>query len=392
MILPDFGYGGAERSFSKLSVELAKHFEVVVVVFNLSLNQVYPVGGKVLSLGVEKSNTLVRKLINFFRRINRLREIKKEEKPDVSISFLEGADIINLISKDNEVVICSIRGSKLYDQNIKGLSRYLKVKIIWPWLYSKADSIVAVNNGIRDEIQSIIGKKSKKKLIVSHSSDNKYQAPQKSNQNHEILNQLFSTNSSVLCSVGRLAPEKGFHLFLPVYKRLLENNKSLKYVIIGDGNYQEDIINVCNRLNLNVFTSLKEFKLTYDVYLLGYIANPIPLISRSRFFIFPSTHEGWPNVLAEAIEANIPSLISDCPYGPREMLFPAIPYNKDINYPAENGSAILLPNLLNSRLAKEYWYKAANDNLEFKNNASKPKLDSTKDLLTWKDIISKYVI
>ncbi len=52
MIIPNLSFGGAQRSFSKLSMELAKHAEVINVVFNKEGIADFPLGGELISLEV----------------------------------------------------------------------------------------------------------------------------------------------------------------------------------------------------------------------------------------------------------------------------------------------------------------------------------------------------
>ena len=98
LIIPELCMGGAQRTLSKLSVELARRHKVWVVIFNKDAAIAYPLGGKLLSLEVAGANNPITKLIAFRKRVARLKKIKKDIRPDISISFLEGADYINVLS------------------------------------------------------------------------------------------------------------------------------------------------------------------------------------------------------------------------------------------------------------------------------------------------------
>src|SRR5436190_16201964 len=116
LIIPEMHTGGAQRSLSKLSIALATRYQVWLVIFNKGNNVAYPFGGELLSLDVEGGKNWFQKIKSFLQRIERLKQLKKKLRIDVSISFLEGADYVNVLSRQKEKVILSLRGSKLHDE------------------------------------------------------------------------------------------------------------------------------------------------------------------------------------------------------------------------------------------------------------------------------------
>ena len=67
---------------------------------------------------------------------------------------------------------------------------------------------------------------------------------------------------------------------------------------------------------------IKELSLNDKVYLLGKKENPFAYISKTDCFVFASNHEGFPNVLVEALACGLPVITTDCKSGPREILSP----------------------------------------------------------------------
>jgi glycosyltransferase involved in cell wall biosynthesis len=52
----------------------------------------------------------------------------------------------------------------------------------------------------------------------------------------------------------------------------------------------------------------------------GFEQNTFQYLSRAALFVLPSQYEGLCNALIEAIACGVPSVSTDCPGGPREVL------------------------------------------------------------------------
>src|SRR4051812_17559323 len=105
LIIPEMSMGGAQRSLAKLSLALESFHEVSLVVFNTDHKVEYPHGGILLSLGVAGGGNVLQKFSSFIKRTRRLRKLKNKLRIDVSISFLEGADYVNVLSRAGDRVV-----------------------------------------------------------------------------------------------------------------------------------------------------------------------------------------------------------------------------------------------------------------------------------------------
>jgi glycosyltransferase involved in cell wall biosynthesis len=64
------------------------------------------------------------------------------------------------------------------------------------------------------------------------------------------------------------------------------------------------------------------------VYLLGFDSKPFRFLKHAELLVFPSTFEGFPNTIIEAMESNLAVVAADCQSGPREILAPGtVPSN-----------------------------------------------------------------
>ena len=90
--------GGAERVVSTLSFELAKMYNLYIVVFD-SDNIAYDFAGQLVDLNLKASPTILGKLINGLKRTLKLRKFKRKYEIDCSISFMESANLPNVLSR-----------------------------------------------------------------------------------------------------------------------------------------------------------------------------------------------------------------------------------------------------------------------------------------------------
>jgi glycosyltransferase involved in cell wall biosynthesis len=349
LIIPNRGLGGAQRVFHDHSVELSKYYQVTEVVFNKDDADLYPSGNPVVSLDVPGGGSALAKAQNFWQRVQRLRELKKELACDVAISHLEGADYINLLSKGREKVVLLIHGSKVHDLNISGAVGWLRKKVLMPWLYQKADKVVTVSRDIIPEMTEIFGVPQAKLLAINNSFEVE-QVRALSREPLDAAIQAVYNAAPVLVTSGRLAVQKNQAPLLDVFAALLKRQPA-KLVFVGDGELREPLVNHAQALGLRVYQAMSQpaeaLTTDYDVYLVGMQKNPFKYIRPAAAFVFPSAWEGYPMALGEAMICGIPVVSTDCPTGPREMLAPATAAPKTPLRQAERADFGLLMPMLN---------------------------------------------
>lgn len=59
-----------------------------------------------------------------------------------------------------------------------------------------------------------------------------------------------------------------------------------------------------------------------QVRFIGFVANPYAWMAHADLFVLPSRWEGFPSVAAEAMACGTPVLLTDCAYGPRDIIVP----------------------------------------------------------------------
>lgn len=113
----------------------------------------------------------------------------------------------------------------------------------------------------------------------------------------------------VLVAAGRLAPWKGFPDLIHAVKKLVDQGRDIRLLLLGDGPMRAELDALVAQLGL-----------AGHVHLLGYVANPLKYFARAKVFVLSSLVEGLPNVLVEAMMCGCTPVSTDCPTGPREVL------------------------------------------------------------------------
>jgi glycosyltransferase involved in cell wall biosynthesis len=339
LIIPEMNTGGAQRSLANLSIELSAHFKIWLVVFNRERPVTYKHGGEMLSLDVIPGRLWVSKILAFYKRVVRLKKIKSELHIDVAISFLEGADYVNILSQVREKVILSIRGSKIHDEIMKGQSFWLRSKILIPLLYKKADMIISVNFGIANELISHYKLDETKIQVIGNFYDS--EAIEKLSKERKTTDlENFYFDFPILVFTGRLNKEKGVEYLLRILSKLKGAGSSAKLVIVGDGPEGPFLIDFANQMNLNVGAA-DNWNTIPDVVFVGNQENVFQFLNKATLYLMNSSSEGFPNGIVEAMICKVPVISSNCPYGPAEILAPDIKFNSDYRYDSPNG--ILMP-------------------------------------------------
>ncbi len=318
LIGSELGKGGAERSISLLSyyLEQLKYDVTLCILSGKDREKYYRTCEKVVFVDPPEYSGTWGKIKAWRYRINRIKSLK--EGMDVSISFLEGPDYVNAITKRKEKVVLSIRGSKVHDKEIKGQMGKVRKNVLIPMLYKRADEIVCVTHTLANELKHHFGISPKKLKTIY----NFYETDRIVNMSNEALseNEAKIFSQPVIITSGRLHVAKEQDKLIRILQ-LVKQTTEARLVILGDGELKDELIMLSGELGLTVCDWQKEQKYyDADVYLMGFQSNAFKFYRHSKLFALASSWEGFPNVLAESLICNIPAVTTDCYTGPREIL------------------------------------------------------------------------
>ncbi len=319
LIGSELGKGGAERSISLLSYYLEQHYNVTLCILSgKDREQYYQTCKDVVFVDPPEHKGIYGKVKAWQYRLNKVKEIKKQRNIDVSISFLEGPDYVNVLTRGREKVVLSIRGSKMHDKVIAGAKGMLRKKVLIPWLYQKADEIVSVTDALNKELQVHFGiDRSRLKTIYN------FYENEKISENTSVpltADEAAIFSKPVIITSGRLHVAKEHDKLIRILRKIKER-ADVRLMILGDGDLKKSLISLAEQLGLSVYDwELQTGDRDADVYFMGFQQNAFKFYRHSSLFALASSWEGFPNVLAEALICNIPVISTDCYTGPREIL------------------------------------------------------------------------
>lgn len=117
----------------------------------------------------------------------------------------------------------------------------------------------------------------------------------------DFINSLGVAPGSYILGVGRLTPEKGFEYLVKAVNKL---DKDIKLIIAGGSDNND-----------SYFRKLKSLDIKGRVIFTGNVfgENLRQLYSHAKLFVLSSVNEGFPLVLLEAMDYQLPVLSSDIP-------------------------------------------------------------------------------
>lgn len=232
----------------------------------------------------------------FWRHINThfIYKMYIKDSYDYEVAFLEGVATKIIASSTNEKskkyawihvdLINERKSEKFYISNDKQKEEY-----------TKFDKVICVSNIVKEQAIKKLNLRDDNTITIYNPIDTR-----------EIIdksNKLETTkeNKITFCTVGRLAPQKGYDRLLKVANKLRKEGFDFCINILGEGPDKQQLEDL-----------IKQYDLNDLVYLLGFQSNPYPYIKNCDVFICPSRAEGFSTVASEAVVLHKPCLVTNC--------------------------------------------------------------------------------
>lgn len=252
------------------------------------------------------------KLIGAIQRAPRAyRRMVADFRPDVVMSFLKGTNLLtwlalmNLgprrprwIAREGNNVLAVVREEApnlLVERASLALTRRA---------YRRADAVLANSTDMAAGLTADLGLDPGKVRMINNPID------------HAVIEALAREAVSgapgrpYILTAGRLEFQKAHEVLLRAYARG-GIWRSHALVILGKGSKLGQLHRLAAELGIGE-----------HVRFIGFVANPYAWMAGADLFVLPSRWEGFPTVAAEAMACGAPVLLSDCDFGPRDIVVP----------------------------------------------------------------------
>lgn len=244
-------------------------------------------------------------------RLGKLLDYLEENRPDALISAKGKDDMVAMRAKGLTRV-----PTRFYLRPGTAVSERLRARSANPikrwlthrrmrWLYSRADGVIAVSEGVAEEIIQATGIDGAKVRVVRNPNITpEFYDLAKAPLDHPWF---APGEDPVLLGIGGLRLQKDFPTLLRAFA-LVNRQRPARLMILGQGHLRESLLALARELGV-----------AERVTLPGFVDNPNAYLSRAALFVLSSLWEGSPNVLTEALALGTPVVATDCRSGPREI-------------------------------------------------------------------------
>nr|WP_051508361.1 glycosyltransferase [Roseibacterium elongatum] len=289
--------GGAERAMANLLGHLQPHLDGcdvdLILLDDLPRKQALPEGLRIVTL--DGRQKMARSLVQLFRHWS-----GADRRPDVCISFLARANVINVLLayRFGHHAIISERVNT--SSHIAGSRAEPLLAWITTRTYPKAARVIPVSSGVADDLAGRFGVPRSRMSVIGNPIDaSKLNAMAKAPPTIPLPADFF-------LGVGRLVPNKNFSLLIEAFA---QSETSSSLVLLGQGPELEALNEKAEQLGVSD-----------RVHFAGFVENPYPIMARARALVSASRAEGFPNTLIEAMSVGCPVIATDCPSGPADVL------------------------------------------------------------------------
>lgn len=295
LIVPMLDQGGLERVCALTAQLLKTAYDVHLVVFNTE-GMIYDVSGvHLIDLQLGAVPGKAGKLLNVFKRVKRVRQLKKELDIQISYSFGQTANLVNVLSKQRDVTWAGIRGYGALDDK-KEMSFVCK----------RADRMVSCTRVMEADIAASYSVKSSATL---YNPCNLEEIRQLARADVEPkFEEFLQRPGKTVVSMGRAHDVKGFWHLMKSVSLVKKKIPDVKLMFIGAGDFSE-YKELAQKLHMEK-----------DVLFTGVQKNPFALLARADVYALTSDSEGFPNALIEAMSSGLPCVSVNCKTGPAEIL------------------------------------------------------------------------
>lgn len=305
--------GGAERQLSYVLSYCSKNnIKAHLVLMNSTIKYNIPEDTEIHYL--EKSSAVESGLIKAMKipvLAYRYGRLLRHLNITHSVSMLTRPNFINVLasklSNYKFKVITNELAFPTLQYNYKGFQSKFNKRLI-DLLYKKSDLVIGNSLGNAQDLIHNFSVPKEKMAVVHNPID------LKKIEHIDPIDDFFDSQYYNLVTLGRLDIGKNHEMLIRAVEQL--KNPKIRLYIFGEGpmlGILEDLI--------------ESLEIKEQIFLMGFDPNPYKYLKSADLFVFGSNHEGFPNVILEAMACNLPVLTTNCKSGPAEIMRLSNPKN-----------------------------------------------------------------
>ena len=230
-------------------------------------------------------------------------------RPDVMVSFLKGMNVITYAARaglgprpprwiaregnNTDVVI---------DDEVRNRFGRWAVKTAVRHCYRAADCVLANSHEMARGLERNLGIPHERLRVIHNPID----VDRIQQMASEPLD--WAHGRRFVVTAGRLEHQKAHDLLIEAFASS-PACQGLELVILGKGSLEAQLRAQAAALGV-----------AERVHFPGFVANPWAYFAKAALFVLPSRWEGFPTVVAEALACGVPALVTNCDYGPGEIV------------------------------------------------------------------------
>jgi len=294
-IIPEFGFGGAEKFLINLVKALKRTEQIepkIVFLFEKNL----PKYSYIECVNVNVRLSLFRKNKIF---VDELINVVKSFEPNIIHSHIFYAELISRANLFKGIkYISHIHGiTTQYEKfpshgffKLKSYTNFYEKKYILKQYKICDNKFIVVSKQLKKYLVQNIGVKESTVEVFHNAIDlNKFK-PQTSKKSKKLK----------LISIGRLDKNKGHDLLINVVKELQATFKEIELKILGEGSQRPALEAL-----------IKTLQLEKNVFLMGNIENPQTHLQKADVFLHASKYESFGIVFLEAMACGVPIITTN---------------------------------------------------------------------------------
>ena len=292
-VLPSLNAGGAQRVVCSLANLLVYEYQVYIIAL-YPCEPFYKLNRNIKIATCQETYllepTLLQSVRNNYMLVKNLAKNLKKLQIDIAIGFLPATNIYTILACKIAKIpsIVSERANPEFNR-INNVWHTIR-KLVYPYTHCLVVQTEGTKNYFKNYVNSEI-------QVI------------KNPNNTELLERRDDNipKENIILNVGRLIDLKSQDLLIRAFSNI--KNTGWKVILIGDGDNFENYKQLISSLGMQD-----------QILLAGNIKNISEYYNKAKIFAFTSKHEGFPNVIIEAMSYGLACISTDCPYGPSEII------------------------------------------------------------------------